>query len=131
MEAHPETTHIFFFFFFTYTIHIHVFYKSLQNDTYSLQNMETVLRQTRPIDVRSTCSDRSFVGQSQEAFLLQDKTRSDKHAGAHGQGETNVEVQTIHLHLKTINSKKRRFAKAKLSKFLKLLKVEQQQTPHV
>lgn len=91
-----------------------------------------MLRQTRPIDVRSTCSDRSLAGQSQEAFLLQDKTRSDKHAGAHGQGETNVEVQTIHLHLKTINSKKNiRFAKAKLSKFLKLLKVEQQLTPHV
>lgn len=52
------------------------------------------------MDVKSTCSHRSFAGQSQEAFLLQDKTRSDKRAGAHSQGETDVEVLTIHLHLK-------------------------------
>lgn len=75
------------------------------------------LCQRCPTGVKSTCSHRSFAGQSQEAFLLQDETRSDKRAGAHSQGETDVEVQTIHLHLKAKNSVKR-FTKARISVFL-------------
>lgn len=65
-----------------------------------------MLRQRCPTDDKNTCSDGAFASQSQEAFLLKDKTCSDKHAGAHGQGQTSVEVLTIHLHLKEINCKK-------------------------
>lgn len=56
------------------------------------------------VSPKGTCSHRSSAGQSQEAFLLQDKTRSDKRAGAHGQRQADVEVQTIHLHLHGVHT---------------------------
>ena len=49
--------------------------------------------------VNSTCSHRALAGQPQEAFLLQDETGSDEHAGAERQGQADVEVLAVPLHL--------------------------------
>lgn len=46
-----------------------------------------------------TCSHRAPAGQSQQTFLFQDETSSDKNAGAHGQREPDVEVHAVHVHL--------------------------------
>ncbi|TNN71280.1 hypothetical protein EYF80_018482 [Liparis tanakae] len=35
-----------------------------------------------------------------QPLVQKDETGTDEGAGAHGQGETDVEVQTVHLHLK-------------------------------
>lgn len=48
----------------------------------------------------STCSRGPLAGQSQQAFLLQDETCADESARAHRQRETDVEVRTVHFHLK-------------------------------